>query len=129
MLTSRERTTLTASQVDLFEQKGLLIRERVLGEERILPLRESLADLLNRDPARRTGDFVVDTGSTTALRNINHFTRYRFASRLSSDYAGPNRSAVSRHGPIIQYRAPSPAIRLREYPADTPFGETLVWPG
>jgi ectoine hydroxylase-related dioxygenase (phytanoyl-CoA dioxygenase family) len=262
MVTSRELTTLTANQVGLFERDGFLLLERVLGEERIVPLRESLADLLTRDPARRTGDFVVDKGSTTALRNINHFTRYWIAgtelirqptilgavrdligpdvrfhhtkvflkppfegtskewhqdlwsyvdqaecerllalgatlppaeapvvaaqvylddstehngclrfvpgshkrgllesnrdpARVQEDYypgdqvvrapapagsvavfhaltlhySGPNRSAVSRHGPIIQYFAPSPALRLREYPADTPFGEKLVWPG
>src|SRR6266849_9219448 len=79
MLTSRELTTLSTKQVDLFEQNGFLIIERVLGGEQILPLRKSLADLLNRDPARRTSDFVVDKESNTALRNINHFTRYWIA--------------------------------------------------
>jgi phytanoyl-CoA hydroxylase len=261
MLTSHELTTLSTKQVDLFEQNGFLIIERVLGEEQILPLRKSLADLLNRDPARRTSDFVVDKESTTALRNSNHFTRYWIAGaelvrqptilgavrdligddvrfhhtkvflkpafegtakewhqdlwsyvdddererllargpnllpaeapvvaaqvylddsteqngclrlvrgshkwgmlevnrdpeRVQEDrypvdqvvkapasagsvalfhaltlhYSGPNRSAVSRHGPIIQYFVQSPAVRLRAYPPDTPFGEKLVWP-
>jgi ectoine hydroxylase-related dioxygenase (phytanoyl-CoA dioxygenase family) len=259
MLTSREPTTLTTGQVELFAQNGFLILERVLGEERITHLRTSLADLLNRDPARRTGDFVIDKGSTTALRNINHFTRYWIAGAelvrqptilgaihdligddvrfhhtkvflkppfegtakewhqdlwsyvdeaererllalganlrpaeapvvaaqvylddsteengclrfvpgshtwglldvnrapervqeeyypadqvvrapapagsvtifhaLTLHYSGPNRSAVPRRGPIIQYFAPSPAIRLMDYPADTPFGEKLL---
>jgi phytanoyl-CoA dioxygenase PhyH len=48
---------------------------------------------------------------------------------LTLHYSGPNRSAVSRHGPIIQYFAQSPAVRLRVYPPDTPFGEKLVLPG
>jgi ectoine hydroxylase-related dioxygenase (phytanoyl-CoA dioxygenase family) len=262
MLTSRELKTMTAKQVDLFEQNGFLIIERVLEAEQIHHLRKSLADLLNRDPERRTSDFVVDKGSTTALRNINHFTRYWIAGaelvrqptilgvvrdligndvrfhhtkvflkppfegtakewhqdlwsyvdddererlvalgpnllpadapvlaaqvyldisteengclrfvpgshtwgmlelnrdpeRVQEDhypgdrvvkapapagsvalfhaltlhYSGPNRSAVSRHAPIIQYFAPSPTVHLRAYPADTPFGEKLVWQG
>ena len=48
---------------------------------------------------------------------------------LTLHYSGPNRSAVSRHGPIIQYFAQSPTLSLRAYPPDTPFGEQLVWSG
>ncbi len=258
MLTRSAPRTLTGAQVASFEERGFLLLERVIDESHLARLRATLDALLRRDPQRRTADFVADK-DTSALRNINHFTRYwiagaelvrqpvvlgalrdllgddirfhhtkvflkpphegtakewhqdlwsyvdaaererllalgpglsfadapliaaqtylddattengclrfvpgshrrgllamnRSADRWNEDlypatevvqvpapagsvalfhalilhYSGPNRSAMPRRGPIVQYFAPSSALQLVEYPPDTPFGEELV---
>src|SRR5262249_35678557 len=79
MLIARQPTTLSQHQVDFFWQNGYVVVEDALDRDRIEHLRATLSDLINRDPSRRTPDFVVDRNSTTALRNINHFTRYWIA--------------------------------------------------
>lgn len=76
MVAIRQGRTLTAEQIETFERDGFLVLGRVLEDEHVARLSRTLDDLLARDLSRRTPDFVVDRNSTTALRNINHFTKY-----------------------------------------------------
>ena len=79
MATTRSTRTLSEAQVEFFEQNGYLVLEGLIGSAQLDHLRLTLAAVINRDPAHRTADFVVDRNSTTALRNINHFTKYWLA--------------------------------------------------
>jgi len=75
----QEPRTLTADQVRSFWANGYLPLEDVTTEDQREHLKQTLQDLVDRPPERRTPDFTVDRNSTSALRNINHFTRYWIA--------------------------------------------------
>jgi len=79
MAVAQRLRVLSEEQVDYFWTNGFVVVDDVLGEAQIQHLTATLQDLVDRPADKRAVDFQVDFNSDSALRNINHFTRYWIA--------------------------------------------------